>query len=193
MPASSEPNMAFHSWRRHALLASHPLDAGQQRFSRLRAYRALVFWTGASRGTYCITHARKKVQNSSICPAYQPIFGPFSALSALSHECLSVHFALSGRPRQACAGSEGPVAWLGTYVRRKAHQTSTRRPCWPLRPLRMRFCELASRPIPQPTGGAARARTTGPGDVQVGSGWPRCGSLDVWGYVRGNGATIFAC
>ena len=35
--------------------------------------------------------------------------------------------------------------------------------------------------------------TTGPGEVRLGSGWPRPGPLVVWGGARANGASILAC
>ena len=61
---------------------------------------------------------------------------------------------------------------------------------WPLGPRCARSLELAGWRIPQPFGGAARTRTTGPGDFQVGSGLPGLDQLEVWG---GTGAAKLAC
>ena len=47
--------------------------------------------------------------------------------------------------------------------------------------------------LPQPFGGAARTRTTGPGDFQFGSGLPGLGQLEVWGGTGASGAAKLAC
>ena len=64
---------------------------------------------------------------------------------------------------------------------------------WPLGPRRARSLELAGWRIPQPFGGAARTRTTGPGDFQVGSGLPGLGQLEVWGGTGASEAAELAC
>ena len=64
---------------------------------------------------------------------------------------------------------------------------------WPLGPRCARSLKLAGWRIPQPFGGAARTRTTGPGDFQFGSGLPGLGQLEVWGGTGASGAAKLAC
>ena len=64
---------------------------------------------------------------------------------------------------------------------------------WPLGPRRARSLVLTGWRIPQPFGGTARTRTTGPGDFQFGSGLPGLGQLEVWGGTGSSGAAKLAC